>query len=89
MTQQRSEATHLRAKLARSGRVWGWPQQAIFYSLTAGKIIKNVQLWPQLPCLPFSGEPGNRKKHGECISPISREMGLQFKQFFKICSPFK
>ena len=52
MTQQRSEAPRLRAKLARSGGVWGWPQQAIFCGLTAGQITKNMQLWPQLPCLP-------------------------------------
>lgn len=38
MTQQRSEAPQLRAKLARSGRVWGWPQQAIFFRLGLQKM---------------------------------------------------
>jgi len=54
--------TQQRAKRADFGPSWpevaGFgeaPQQAIFCGLTAGQITKNVQLWPQLPCLPFSG----------------------------------
>lgn len=31
MTQQRAQSASLRAKLARSDRVWGWPQQAFFW----------------------------------------------------------
>ena len=36
----------------------GTPQQAVFEFSRKGK-FKNVQLWPQLPCLPFSGKAKN------------------------------
>ena len=31
------------------------PQQAVFRILAAGQNLKNMQVWPHLPCLPFSG----------------------------------
>ncbi len=57
MTQQRSEAPRLRANLARSGKGLGLAPTSNFLWFDRGQIMKNVQLWPQLPCLPVREMP--------------------------------
>ena len=54
VTQHKAHRAGLRAKLARSCRVWGGSPTSNFRILAAGQNRENVQLWPQLPCLPFS-----------------------------------
>ena len=39
---------------ARSAGFGEAPQQAVFRVLAAGQNLKNVQVWPHLPCLPVS-----------------------------------
>ena len=57
VTQHKARSAGLRANLARSCRVWGGSPTSNFRVLAVGQNCENVQLWPQLPCLPFSGNP--------------------------------
>ena len=58
------------ADAARSCRVWGGSPTSIFRILTAGQNLKNLQVWPHLPCLPFSGSPKMAQKNGGVIPPF-------------------
>lgn len=51
------------------------PQQAVFRILAAGQNLKKTQVWPHLPCLPFSGKPKTAKKT-EAFNPPFPDLSI-------------